>query len=359
MNLSQISKGMVIKNYKEFCRLLDEPILEGNSKVAQLRRWKRYLQFTHRKQHFRITKILDAPVKIEDGRAGRNISRRGGEIIDVFEPVLIRVIQNEGKDGELNIPKYSLYERLGIISKNIISFNYVYVVYGERGIEIKNRTGFNQDTVRINNREIPNIQELYFYEIVNDIARQIYYNSINKLARRGVLSNEKWREIIVCEKVIAVNNDDMEYITKVENDIFEKINIKNPNFIYYSLAKRDFYRKRNSITSDEKGWSGVYNILKVKFLDKDLLKNGKCCKKSVLTLPNKRNGSSDDFYAYRQKLNSIVCARVRERIEKEYNEFKENGVVKGKIGAAIKKKAFSDENFLDTQYFLIDNLLKI
>lgn len=360
MNVSQVKKGMVIKNYKEFCKLLDEPILAGNSKVAQLRKWQQYFQFTHRKQQFRIIKILEPPAEVTEGRAKRKIARRSGKVIDVFEPVLIRIVQNEGLNGELNISRYTLYERMGLISRKFIDSNYVYISYGERGIEIKNRTGNNNKFVIIGDRQIPNILDLYFYEKVNEVVRGIYRNSTISLANREVLSSESWREIMYSENEFCVaNNGEMGLILDIEKETAEKMGISNPNRIFSGKARNAFYEKRCAAAKNEEGWFGVYNILKVKLLDESLLKNGKCCKKSILTLPNKRDNGSDCLYSFRLKLNSLVCDRVKERIEKEYNKFKENGVITGTIGAAIKKKAFAYEDFLDTQQFLIDNLLKI
>lgn len=359
MNVSQVKKDMVIKNYKEFCKLLDEPILAGNSKVAQLRKWQQYFQFTHRKQQFRIIKILKPPTEVTNGSGKRKIARRSGEVIDAFEPVMIKILQQEGKNGELNISRYTLYEKLGLISQNFISFNYVYAVFGERGIEIKNRSGFDKNFVRIKGREISNAQEMYFYEVVNDVIRHIYNNCIKILTNRGVVSSERWRELIFCNEIFVATEEEMAYIIKVENDIADKMKIKSPNAIFLSRTRDKFYKKRNEITAAELGWSSVYNILKVKILDEDLIANKNCRKKNINHFTGKKTNSPEYFNSYRQKLNEIVYNRVKERIEKEYKDFKENGVIKGTIGAAIRKKAFAYEDFIDTQQFLIDNLLKI
>lgn len=59
MVLDNISVGMTIKNYKEFCKLLNEPIRGGRSKIIQLERWERAIKF-HRvgKVGFQIDKII-------------------------------------------------------------------------------------------------------------------------------------------------------------------------------------------------------------------------------------------------------------------------------------------------------------
>ena len=45
MNLENIKAGMVIKNYKELCLLLDEKVKGGESKKAQLREFERFVKY--------------------------------------------------------------------------------------------------------------------------------------------------------------------------------------------------------------------------------------------------------------------------------------------------------------------------
>lgn len=45
LTLENIYVGMEIKNYKEFCKLLDEPIKSGKSKICQINRWKQSIDF--------------------------------------------------------------------------------------------------------------------------------------------------------------------------------------------------------------------------------------------------------------------------------------------------------------------------
>lgn len=40
----KIYEGQLIKNYKEFCKLLNEPVLSGNAKKVQIKKWKRYIE---------------------------------------------------------------------------------------------------------------------------------------------------------------------------------------------------------------------------------------------------------------------------------------------------------------------------
>jgi uncharacterized protein YqiB (DUF1249 family) len=48
MDLSRLKERMIVKNYKDMCKLLGEEIKTGKSKQYQLKEWKRYLYSTYR-----------------------------------------------------------------------------------------------------------------------------------------------------------------------------------------------------------------------------------------------------------------------------------------------------------------------
>ena len=65
----RVSVGMVIKNYKQLCQLLDLPVLSGgNTKQAQIKNLKCYMDFEKSGQKFIITDIFDTPLTINDQR---------------------------------------------------------------------------------------------------------------------------------------------------------------------------------------------------------------------------------------------------------------------------------------------------
>ena len=67
MNLSKIKelyeeenkqgKELIIKNYKEMCKILDEEETDGNSKKSQIKEWNRYFDFTRDGQKYIINVI--------------------------------------------------------------------------------------------------------------------------------------------------------------------------------------------------------------------------------------------------------------------------------------------------------------
>ena len=57
------------QNYKQLCQLLDLPVLSGgNTKQAQIKNLKCYMDFEKSGQKFIITDIFDTPLTINDQR---------------------------------------------------------------------------------------------------------------------------------------------------------------------------------------------------------------------------------------------------------------------------------------------------
>jgi hypothetical protein len=59
MNIENLQEGMMVKNYKELCRLLNQKVKSGEGKRFQLKKWKFYFEFEKQENSTKyiITKI--------------------------------------------------------------------------------------------------------------------------------------------------------------------------------------------------------------------------------------------------------------------------------------------------------------
>ncbi len=62
MNLNNIEECMIIKNYKELCKLLEIPIKTGNTKIKQEKELSEYIEYHKEGHKFIIDKIRDKPL---------------------------------------------------------------------------------------------------------------------------------------------------------------------------------------------------------------------------------------------------------------------------------------------------------
>lgn len=86
MQLSNLSIGLRVPNYKKLCELLGVPAKEGNSKNAQLKEFSRYFAYEREKNAYIITEIFDTPKESNDGRS---------KYIRLIEPVLLNYLARD------------------------------------------------------------------------------------------------------------------------------------------------------------------------------------------------------------------------------------------------------------------------
>lgn len=81
-----LQTGMVVKNYKEMCSLLNEKVTTGEAKQIQLRNWERFFKYKKEGHKFMITEILEKPLEKKDKRDAGN---RSLFVKDIAEMIMI------------------------------------------------------------------------------------------------------------------------------------------------------------------------------------------------------------------------------------------------------------------------------
>lgn len=107
-----IGVGMIVKNYKEMCKLLGEKETSGDGKKKQIENWKRYFDFVKDGQKFVIIEVYNEPFATPELHR-----RREGIYIQYIECLLMSIIAHKAKNGELIIPKNRLYYELGMVNE--------------------------------------------------------------------------------------------------------------------------------------------------------------------------------------------------------------------------------------------------
>ncbi len=72
MNIKNLTKGMIIKNYKELCKTLEVKIKGGDAKKAQLKELSYYCKYTKEGHKFIIEEVYKKPLPIQDKRLNSN-----------------------------------------------------------------------------------------------------------------------------------------------------------------------------------------------------------------------------------------------------------------------------------------------
>ena len=66
--IERLEVGMVLKNYKELCEVLEVEVKHGNGKISQLKDFKQYFDWTKQGQKITITEIYNTVQEREPGR---------------------------------------------------------------------------------------------------------------------------------------------------------------------------------------------------------------------------------------------------------------------------------------------------
>ena len=217
MNINNLTEGLVVKNYKELCSLLEESIKTGKSKQLQLKDWERYFEYHKDGNKYIINKIFDEVKEKIDMRKSENISendkRHNGNnnfYNDDIQKLLLLLMASSTIDNEIILPITILLNKLSMVNGNYS--------LGRR----------NQDKLS----EILNIDEKYineFYDSTHSSLRSSLETSLNALDKKSLL---RWQTVrMVCKKVAVVKYNELDEIEidmdtdKVQYSIQEEYNL--------------------------------------------------------------------------------------------------------------------------------------
>lgn len=155
MNVENIEKGMIFKNYKEFCRFVEIEPTTGTAKKSQFKEFERFCEYHKEGQKIVIDKKYKIPKDKEDGRMDRLTQ-------SVMGNMLVEQICAFGEDGSLStfFSKNFLYKICEMHNDN-------YEFYRFKQEELSKKENISIDIVRD------------FYNITNNV----FISNIDKGAK--------------------------------------------------------------------------------------------------------------------------------------------------------------------------------
>lgn len=238
MNLENICKGLIIKNYKELCKLLGEEEKGGKSKQLQLDNWKRYFDFDRDGQKIIITDVfLEEKEKI-DNRGKSDGSRRNNSVyIKFIETLLLYMLSK--LDDDLVCTKNYLLLSLGMVDSNYTNKDY---------------REYLTENNKFNNREIHEF-DMRAYNILD----RILFSALNSLQNRFLITWEQELHYIIDidgkdEDILADHIDKKNYMD-AKFEIARKLGEEEGNIDKYdNLSDIFFYNKTKKFYSKLKDY---------------------------------------------------------------------------------------------------------
>lgn len=125
VDLKNIKEGMIVKNYKEMCKLLGEKEKGGNSRAYQIKDWERYFKFKKDGHKFVIQKINSVvEEKIDNRKLNTNFYKNKTGAYGKYIRLLVLNMLSINKDNVIHIGKGNMLESLNLVNRNYRFGNY-------------------------------------------------------------------------------------------------------------------------------------------------------------------------------------------------------------------------------------------
>ena len=244
IDTSTLVVGMVIKNYKELCAILNEEAKTGKAKQLQLKNWKRYFDWEKDGQKFIIVDIYDTPLPKEDLR------RKGNNSIykNYIELILLQYLSKQ-EGYRKTFTKRNWLELLGMINSK----------YGKEP-----KMKLKQLDYCINDQEIT-----LFYIRSNKKLERVLHDALSNLQREKLIIVE-YETVIVSvdergkEHRFIANDYQNKKILQTERYILKNVmQYKNMFYVYIKNKSNEYYNTVNEKLHELYGWKYYYKQIKI------------------------------------------------------------------------------------------------
>ncbi len=351
-----------IKNYKIMCQLIGEEECTGNSKKAQVNRWKRYFEFHKEGQKFFIDEIYDEPFPTDDAR-----KRREGLYVKYIELLLLEFLSKQ-VDYKVTLGNKEMYRILGMTNDRYDIRNRM---GSTKANEILRQTIMNNEDkfAFTNSPKISNFDINNFYFRAEQKLNRILYSALRSMKDRFLIDYKKVNIIAEYDDEESQHFDYREsnayedkIILEAKNKIIKEMGYDNLTEIMLRYKCDDFYKKFNEYIKEEYGWDKCYPQLRVVYID-DIAKQIPLKAEEIkkLSIEDKRT-----------QLNEEIIKCLNTQAEKKYKEAEtrffeyecdkveaeENGEW-GKYNPFEKEPFMYKSDYVEIQMALTDYLLNI
>ena len=331
IDVSKLKIGMTVKNYKELCQLLNQPVKTGNSRKAQLNDFKCYFDWEKSRCKFIITDIYDTPLTKEDKRKLGNNSI----YVQCIEVILLQYLAKQTKFTR-SFTKRKWWALLGITNEK----------YGNIPENELKKLDYSVTSYEIRN----------FYQRCNKKFDSILLSALKNLRNRRLLEYEVQTVIVVRnekgkDEYFVANDEEKKRILNAERYILHNVmGYETMTQMFVSYKQKEFYEKVNAFLNESCGWHHYYKQVKIICVPETIRE----------ILP------SEEIELQRSLLNDKVVGflynNARELFDKSQKEYSEavNAYIKsGFTSLPDNAKWTYPSTYVAAQKALTDELIKI
>lgn len=354
----------IVRNYKTMCELLNEVPMDGNSRKAQVNRWKRYFDFHKDNQKFIIDEIYDEPFATDDAR-----KRREGLHVKYIELLLLEFLSRQ-QDYKVTVGNKEMYRILGMTNDRYDIRNKLGT---KRGNEVIRQTIMNNEDKFVFS-DFPMVSSFdvnNFYFRAEQKLNKILYSALRSMKNRCLIDYKKVN--IIAEPDPDTNNLEFresnayedKLILEAKSHIIKEMGFNNTMEVMLCYKSDEFFERFNDYIKNEYGWDRCYPQLRVVYIDN-------IAKQIPLKAEEIRQLSTEDR---KTQLNAEIIKCLNAQAEKKYednwNKFLEsegdrldreqamNDPDKFLIEVDEEKPFLYRSNYVEIQRALADYLLNI
>lgn len=306
IDTSGLELGMVVKNYREMCRILGQEVCGGDSKKAQLKEWARYFLWEKKGQKFIILDIYDEPLPKEDGRRDKNI------YVQYIQVILMKILAKQRDSKEpFYITTNQLWKLLGMINNN----------YKNISLDELNE--------RIPEYEIKSFDMKKFYQRCNQRLREILFSSLDRLQNKALIKYDIEIVIVYIDTngvvIYEPANDEQEKcVLKAERKALLDMKLETKRQVYAKFKDTEYFGRVNAYLQKWYGWEYTFNRIKIKYNKSDVFE---AVHKDEIKLKNdfeemklQRLGLNDKVVEAIYKNAQVMAENKHKQAEREYQE---------------------------------------
>lgn len=283
MMTNNLTVGMIVKNYKDLCRVLGVEVKKtgSNSHKAQLKEFDRYFSYDKQGHKITITEIYDV---IQD-KIDNRVNNGGNNSIytDLSQEIILQWLLKNG--GYINQTAKHFISELCIANIN-------YEFCKDKIPSFRKYMNMHSDYI------------IEFYDKARGSFRSVIETSLSALVKKEIIKYEKVKMVCtVKNEYIEATKQEIEQIKVIEKELLEEMGYKSVNVLKY-IGKQEQYnillghRLMNALSIRYS-----YTTYEVRLLDKSII--------------------SKDVKEEKKELNKIVCENIIEKAKERHIKTKE------------------------------------
>lgn len=242
MNIENLKQGMILKNYKELCKVLEIETKKtgSNSYKSQLKEFERYFKY-HKQGHKIIIDLIYKEVKskVDNRNNGNNI-----KYADDIEYLMLTLLDKFkiSKDENIGFSKNFLYSHCGLSNDN-------YRLVKGNTLKFSHMIDMPVQT----------INECFDY--TNNRMLKALQSALNRLQKQSLLTWSNGYNMVMLDEnnkqylKVAVIEDEKD-ILKIERKIMKQMDVANKRLIFLGGQWDSF--KQKTITELKKIYPNLY-----------------------------------------------------------------------------------------------------